>query len=302
MITKDSLSRLSDAELLIEAKRLAAAEREATADLIRLLCEVESRQLHLAVGCSSMFGYCTQVLHLSEHAAYARIAAARAAVRFPFVMDLLTEGAITLTTVTLLGRHLTAENHVAVLESARHKSKADVEMIVAALHPQPADVFCPSLVRAVAPEHYTLQVTISGETRARLRRAQDLLWHAEGRADESTIIDRALTLLVARLEQTKFGRADRPRAASQSDPAARYVSAHLRRAVGERDGYRCAFVGPEGRCPETAGLEYHHRIPFANGGLTTVDNLELRCRAHNVYEAERWFGPFVVREAVSVWG
>ena len=146
MTTNDSLSRLSDAELLIEVKRLAAIEREATADLIRSLAEVEARRLHLAIGCSSMFGYCTQVLHLSEHAAYARIAAARAATRFPVVMDLLIEGAITLTTVTLLGRHLTAENHVALLESARHKSKTDVEMLVATLHPQP-DV--PSSVRKV---------------------------------------------------------------------------------------------------------------------------------------------------------
>ena len=146
MTTNDSLSRLSDAELLIEVKRLAASEREATADLIRSLAEVEARRLHLASGCSSMFGYCTQVLHLSEHAAYARIAAARAATRFPVVMDLLIEGAITLTTVTLLGRHLTAENHAALLESARHKSKADVEMLVATLHPQP-DV--PSSVRKV---------------------------------------------------------------------------------------------------------------------------------------------------------
>ena len=76
-----------------------------------------------------MFGYCTQALHLSEHAAYAWIAAAKVATQFPAVMNLLVEGAITLTTVTLLGRHLTEENHVAVLESARHKSKADIERL-----------------------------------------------------------------------------------------------------------------------------------------------------------------------------
>ncbi|HEU4893844.1 MAG TPA: hypothetical protein VFT47_19955, partial [Vicinamibacterales bacterium] len=137
MTTNDLLSQLSDAELLIEVKRLAASERNATADLIRSLAEIEARGLHLASGCSSMFGYCTQVLHLSEHAAYARIAAARAATRCPIVLDLLTEGAITLTTITLLGRYLTADNHAALLESARHKSKADVEMLVATLHPQP---------------------------------------------------------------------------------------------------------------------------------------------------------------------
>jgi len=345
MTTNDSLSRLSDAELLIEVKRLAAIERVATADLIRSLAEVEARRLHLASGCSSMFSYCTQVLHLSEHAAYARIAAARVATEFPIVMNLLMEGAITLTTVTLLGRHLTAENHAALLESARHKSKTDVEMLVATLHPQPdvpasvrkvaapnrqASATAPltsevaeaiaapqatkqepaatpppppaAVVRAIAPERYKLQVTIGAETRAKLRRAQDLLRHTNRSADEAAVIDRALTLLVEQLEKTKYGRTDRPRPAGSSDPSSRHVPAHLRREVSGRDGDRCAFVGPEGRCTETAGLQYHHRIPFADGGPTTVDNLELRCPAHNSYEAERWFGPLLVRETGGTWG
>ena len=340
MTTNDSLSRLSDAQLLIEMKRLAAIEREAMADLIRSLAEVEARRLHLAIGCSSMFGYCTQILHLSEHAAYARIAAARAATRFPVVMDLLIEGAITLTTVTLLGRHLTAENHVTLLESARHRSKADVEMLVATMHPRPdvpssvrkvpapnrqAGATAPlisevaeaiavpqattqepptaplpspaAVIRAVAPERYKLQVTIGAETRAKLRRAQDLLRHTNRDADEAAVIDRALTVLVEQLEKVKYGRTDRPQAAGPSDPGSRYVPAHVRRAVSGRDGDRCAFAGPEGRCTETAGLQYHHRIPFAEGGPTAVDNLELRCHAHNAYEAERWFGPLFVREA-----
>jgi hypothetical protein len=352
MTTNDFLSRLSDAELLSEVKRLATIEREATADLIRSLAEVEARRLHLASGCSSMFGYCTQVLHLSEHAAYARIAAARAATRFPVVMDLLIERAITLTTVTLLGRHLTAENHAALLESARHKSKADVEMIVATLDPQPAvpssvrkvpapnrqaaaavQLFaegteanaippttisasltppppppaCPepverALVRAIAPERYKLQVTINAETRAKLRRAQDLLRHTRRNADEAAVIDRALTVLVEQLEKVKYGRTDRPRPAAPFDPGSRYLPAPLRREVSRRDADRCAFVGPEGRCTETAGLQYHHRIPFADGGPTAVDNLELRCSAHNAYEAERWFGPLLVREPGEAWG
>jgi 5-methylcytosine-specific restriction endonuclease McrA len=299
-----------------------------------------------------MFGYCTQVLHLSEHAAYARIAAARAATRFPIVMDLLTEGAITLTTVTLLGRHLTPENHVALLASVRHKSKADVEMLVATLHPQPdvpssvrkvpapkaaaatavplmsdrtdamamplattrepqttppAPAPCAkpvegAVVRAIAPERYKLQVTISAETRAKLRRAQDLLRHTNRSADEAAVIDRALTVLIEQLEKVKYGRTDRPRSAGGSDPGSRHVPAPLRRAVSQRDGDRCAFVGPEGRCTETAGLQYHHRIPFADGGPTTVDNLELACPAHNGYEAERWFGPLFVRETGGAWG
>jgi hypothetical protein len=51
----------------------------------------------------------------------------------------------------------------------------------------------------------------------------------------------------------------------------------------------------------STGLHYHHRLPFADGGPTTVDNLELRCRAHNSYEAEQWFGPLFVRETGVAW-
>ena len=235
MTTNDSLSRLSDTELLNETKRLAAIEREATADLIRSLAEVKVRGLHLAMGFSSMFGYCTHVLYLSEHAAYERIAAAKVATEYPLVMDLLNEGAITLTTVTLLGRHLTLENHAAVLQSARHKSKAEVEMLVATLDPQP-DVPSsvreipatqgappPAVVRAIAPERYKLQLTISADSRAKLRRAQDLLRHTNRSADEAAVIARALTLLVEQLERVKYGRTNNPRAARPCDPSSRYI-------------------------------------------------------------------------------
>jgi hypothetical protein len=74
-------AELSDKELLAEVKRLADQERVATSDLIVTLAELDTRRLYLGEGCSSLFSYCTRVLHLSEHAAYGRIEAARAARR-----------------------------------------------------------------------------------------------------------------------------------------------------------------------------------------------------------------------------
>ena len=61
---------LSDPELLQEVRRLASQERHAIARLIAALGELDARRLYLGEGCSSLFTYCTQVLHLSEHAAY----------------------------------------------------------------------------------------------------------------------------------------------------------------------------------------------------------------------------------------
>ena len=74
---------LSDEALVSEVSRLARVERQATAQLVAAIAEFDARRLYLPAGCSSMFTYCTQVLHLSEHAAYNRIEAARAARRYP---------------------------------------------------------------------------------------------------------------------------------------------------------------------------------------------------------------------------
>ena len=128
---------LSDPELLQEVRRLAGQERHAIARLIAALGELDARRLYLGEGCSSLFTYCTQVLHLSEHAAYGRIEAARAARKWPAILELLADGSVHLTAIGLLAPHLTAENHQQVLAAARHKSKREVEEIVASLRPQP---------------------------------------------------------------------------------------------------------------------------------------------------------------------
>jgi 5-methylcytosine-specific restriction endonuclease McrA len=132
-----SFARLSDDQLLAEVTRLAATERHATAALVRSLLELDARRLYLGEGCSSLFTYCTQVLHLAEGAAYNRIEAARAARRFPSLLDALEDGSLTLTAVRLLAPHLTPENSRDVLAAARYKSKADIERLVASLHPKP---------------------------------------------------------------------------------------------------------------------------------------------------------------------
>ncbi|PYQ54279.1 MAG: hypothetical protein DMF78_06635 [Acidobacteria bacterium] len=62
---------------------------------------------------------------------------ARAARRFPVILEMLAAGTVTLTAVRLLAPHLTSANHCEVLVSARGKKKEQIAEIVARLSPRP---------------------------------------------------------------------------------------------------------------------------------------------------------------------
>jgi hypothetical protein len=339
--------QLSDQDLVARVKVLAQREREATAALIAHLAVLHERQLYLAEGYASMFTYCVQVLHLSEYAAYNRIEAAKAARKYPVILDLLGDGSVNLTTVGLLVPELTPENHLELLEAARHKSKRQVQELVAQLRPQPPvpssirklpspslaaenpcsgglsllspapplaaalsrapDVPVPAEAQAparkpviapLAPQRYKVQFTAGAETHAKLLQAQELLRSQIPDGDVGEIIDRALTVLLNDLTKRKFAATDRPRESSLSRPRgshdtvprSRHIPAEVKRTVWTRDGGQCAFVAHEGRrCTERAFLEFHHVVPYSAGGEANTENIQLRCRAHNGFEAERVF-------------
>src|SRR6476660_2359468 len=109
---------LTNAELTAEVARLAVGEREATVALIVHLAELDARRLYEGVGFNSLFEYGQAVLHLSEDAIYNRMEAARAARDYPAVVDMLWAGTLSPTTARMVRRHLTPENHGALLGAA----------------------------------------------------------------------------------------------------------------------------------------------------------------------------------------
>ena len=264
---------ISDGELLAAVEQFAAAERRATVPLIQALMELDSRRLYLGQGFSSLFSFCTEALHLSEHAAYNRIEVARAARRVPRLLVALRDGDINLTVARLLAPHITARNCREMLARARHKGSRDIEALVAAV-----------LRR---PERHYLQLTVSKEAFEKLQQVRNLMRHITPHGDLAVIFDRAISLLLAQLERTRLAAVKVPRISRGKKSRSRHIPAAVKRSVWKRDGGRCAFMGTRGRCPERALLEWHHVVPFAAGGPATTENIELRCRAHNQYEADR---------------
>jgi hypothetical protein len=126
-----NLSHVSDAALLHDLSALVAQDRITTASLLAHIAEVDARRLFQPAGYSSMFEYCTGVLHLSEDATSKRIQAARAAREFPTIFDAVAEGRLNLTGVVRLAPYLTPENAGELLLAAAHRSKSEIEKLLA---------------------------------------------------------------------------------------------------------------------------------------------------------------------------
>jgi hypothetical protein len=239
----------------------------------------------------------------------------------------------------LVGKILTSENAAGVFAAASGKSKRAVEELVVEYAPRPdvptslrkvpertmasaplpsaptlvivptapsprpaPSASRPARVTPLAPSRYELKVTMSQETRDKLRQAHDLLRHAIPSGDTAEILDRALTLLLTDLARRKFAATKRPRQSHGINLDSREPAAEVKRAVSERDQNRCAYVAPDGRrCAARAFLEFHHLKMYVNGGQATVDNISLRCRSHNQYEADL-FSEGIVRELEPPYG
>lgn len=148
-------------------------------------------------------------------------------------------------------------------------------------------------ISPLSPDRYKVEFTASEALCDKLREAQALVRHQVPGGDLAEVIDRALTLLVNDLKKKRFGVGRKPRPGKQpkQGAASRHIPAEIRRAVYERDGGRCAFVAADGqRCGERSFLELHHLDGFEIVKEHRVDRIELRCAAHNQYEADLMYG------------
>lgn len=338
-MSRRDLSHLSDRVLLEALHTLVARDRATTADLIAHLAEVDARKLYLPAAQPSIYHYCVNVLLMSEDAALKRIQVARASREVPEILEALSDGSVHLSAAVLLAPHLRPDNAEKVLAEARHRSKREIELLVARLAPRPdvptgirattigmgaslgelgpGDSHAPGHVRntavsadsratsevrqdaapladvrivPLAPGRFELRCTLGQQAHDQLHHARALLGHAIPDGDLAKVLERAIEQLVRTLEQKSITAPARKRSSRpSSDP--RHIPAHIRREVWQRDGGRCTFTSEVGqRCPAESRLEFDHVRPVARGGASTTDNLRLRCRAHNQFDAEQMFG------------
>ena len=238
-----ALDSLENQALLARLPSLRALEREATAELIAYLCELDRRRLYTAVACSSLSSYCIERLGYSENEAQVRVGVARLCQRLPQALDELRSGRIHLTGLFLLSGRLTLENADALLAEARGKSRRDLECLLArwfvrsdvlpsvtplpgcpatmlehgpsaaapaaCTEPEPAPAPKPR-VQPLSASSYRVEFTASAALHDKLVKAQNLLGHAIPSGDLAALFERAIEALLEAETKRRFG-AGKPR-------------------------------------------------------------------------------------------
>jgi hypothetical protein len=110
----------------------------------------------------------------------------------------------------------------------------------------------------LSPRRFKIEITVDEETHDKLRSLQDLLGRSQVGRDPAAIISRAIDSLLVETLKRKAATTDWPR--QECDASA------------------------------TSNVEFHHKHSFARGGRHDADNVELRCAAHNQYQADLDFG------------
>jgi hypothetical protein len=149
-------------------------------------------------------------------------------------------------------------------------------------------------------DRYRLQLNASSELKRKLELARDLTSHSNPSGDLALVVERALDLLIAKLERERFAQARRPRSEAEPRPNNRRVSNATRREVIERDGLQCSYVSPDGvRCTSRRFLQFHHVHAWALGGKSDAPNIRIYCASHNQLIAEQDFGQHRIAQIIE---
>ena len=143
-------------------------------------------------------------------------------------------------------------------------------------------------MKPASKDQWLLSGRLSDRVKQKIERARELASHAIPSGKWEDVLEAALDCYIQHLEKRRAARTDNPRVSKKPPKNGRTISAEVRRAVSERDGGRCAWIGADGhRCESRWQLEYDHIDPE---GPSIVGNVRLLCRAHNRLHAEHLYG------------
>ena len=290
--------------LFARTKELVATERRIGIAILDCLHEIERRKAYGELGYDGLFTYCVKELGFSDSQAYQRIQAMRALKDLPELKAKIESGSLNVSSITKVQAHLRQERRAGIWRPKTER--LELFRRVEGQTSREVDKTLTEL-RGDAPME-TIAMEVDSELAMLWRRVKDLAAHRT-RGSETETLRLIAREWLARNDPMEKAKADakkkkeknaepkvedlesrrgvpsstKPADAPPSAPS-RYVATSLKRKVWARDGGRCTS------CGSRHALEIDHRMPFAAGGTTTVENLRLLCRSCNRFAAVQAFG------------
>lgn len=302
------LKGLSDAELVVLGDDSCRRERAAILDMLCCLAEISSRRCYRELGYNSLFDLCVRRWRYARPAAARRAKAARALSKYPEIAVWMRDGDLSLSAVAALEPYL--EKHgPELLHRAVGKTLDVVYSIIAEIDPKgdsPDSVRVVSVRKTESSSQTTdgvaqtadevrveFKFTASGELKALIERAKDILWHKYPVARLEDVLLEAMRLLIAEIDPLQHEPSKRDFSGSDLGR----IPQALKEAVLRRDEGKCTWRAPDGTvCGSTRGVEVDHIVPRAKGGSSIdLNNLRTLCCSHNQLAAEQEFGELMSR-------
>ncbi|WP_413560322.1 HNH endonuclease [Bdellovibrio sp. HCB209] len=268
-----NLKALNKVELDQRLKSLAQKERDLLHEILLTIKEIDCRRTYLELGFGSLFDYMVQGIGYSEGSAQRRIDAARLLREIPEIASKIQSGEIKLNQISLVqkasreifksqSKKVTPAEKFQILESICDKNHAQSQQQVAEFFDLP--VLQNSQVRTQADESVRIELTLSKEAHARIRKAQELLSHAIPNHELSSFLEYLADKVIKQKTSKKIG-----------------TTATV--AVADENKNCCEYVDPSTgrRCRSTWKLEIDHKQSRWAGGNDDSENLQFLCSGHN---------------------
>ncbi len=293
------LRGLTDAQLETSIESVRARELATLSEMLAHLREVDRRRLYSKRGYRSLHDYAIRKLKYAEDQAHRRVSAARLVRDLPEIESKIVDGSLKLTHLTDAHTFFrkvehTKEEKLVVLqrlenttriearkvlqreeEKARYSFEADktlAEVVegLRGLHPH---LCFDDLMKKICLLAYEkLDPSARAKTlenfRAARKSSSELPIGADSLAPSGDVVE----------EKSVFANRE------PSESTKRYIPLPVRRQV---------WISAQGKCQHCSSkfaLEYDHIVPFALGGVSTVENLRLLCRSCNQRKAIESFG------------
>jgi len=295
----EEMKHLSNIELDQEFAVVVKTERKITHDVLLYIQEIHRRSLYVSFGYDSLRNYLIKRHKYSEGAANRRISAMFLLSAVPEVKEKIIEGSLNLSQLAVAqsaiyqtqqkeNRKISTEEKASLLLELENKTIDETKAEIA--NTLNIEIKDKKPITYGKDNAAFINMKLTKEELALVQETLNLMSH-QAKDPKELLLNFCKKALKAKKE-LKSQKGLMPSAAATKSECnknrSRYILVSLRNQVFIRDQFICRFIGEDGHlCGSKKFLQPHHIIPFAKGGKHTLENLSLRCRTHNLYEAEK---------------